>query len=136
MKSLIVTLFCICCFMQVSKLHAQGNNLQFNQALFIAFSEPVSIGLIFSQTIIVPANKVWKIESASLNSGNNINQRINPMVGSLSINDNMIFNDSVIVHMPIWVPSGSYTLKGTYNILSGGTMINGFISGIEYNIVP
>jgi hypothetical protein len=130
------------CLIQVKNSKAQGNNLQFNQAIFLTISGNGSNAT--TQNFTVPNNKVWKIESAAAGYFN-LNGTRYPG-GTLSINDITIYscpilyggtsayvNLSIISNLPIWLPTGSYSM-----ILSSEPTLGakGFISGVEYNLVP
>ena len=107
-------------------IKAQNNNLQFSAALFIGITNTSTAST--SDTILtVPANTVWKIESGSTtSSGNN----------TLELNGSAIHytgNGTPFSDFPIWLPVGTYHLS-LYNGTSG--TCTGFISGIQFNLVP
>lgn len=94
---------------------AQGN-LQFNQVLLLDVSNPAN-------AVIVPAGKVWKIESVALSSNNAYVQLV---IGGTSF---FLANSSVpFEHFPYWVPGG--TSLGLFGSAQGK------LSVIEFNVIP
>jgi len=105
-----------------SGIYAQGNNLQFSQAILVEST---------SQT--VPSGKVWKVVSVQRNTSANYNS-------SITINGTFIYvgggyQDGVTQNQkvsnlgntfPIWLPAGT-TIKA-------GTGVE-FLSVLEFNIV-
>ena len=125
------------CLMQVKLMNAQGNNLQFNQAIYTTI---VGIGGQFTQVpITVPANKIWKIESASCSIDSqqgtqNIYLSLNGVV--ITAYTLSVGQPSYSSCFPIWLPSGSYGINLYNSGGNGGPIAVGFISGVEYNLVP
>jgi hypothetical protein len=112
-------------------IHAQGN-MQFNQVIRIkntgSISLPASINVA---TITVPANKVWKIESASAQLYLNIT-----IDGQLAFYGNANQDAMINPSLPIWLSSGTYQVL-LFGTASAGTIAyTTVISGLEFNIVP
>ena len=104
------------------------NNLQFSKAIFIPLICPAPSGFssCTADTILsVPSNKVWKIESCG-------------GLGKIKLNNAMIFcsyDCSILIQsFPIWLSSGTYMVSS--GALCGGCGFSGFISAIEFNLVP
>lgn len=104
------------------------NNLQFSKAIFIPLICPAPSGFTTCTAdtiLIVPSNKVWKIESCGGQ-------------GKIKLNNAMIFcsyDCSIpIISFPIWLMSGTYMLSSGAGC--GGCGFSGFISAIEFNLVP
>ena len=135
MKKINLTLTLITCLIICNKgLKAQGNNLQFEQAVFNTYSVAGdgnnTIDVLLTQTLIVPANKILRIESAYA-SGSQANGAV---IYALTITlDNVMIGGGVI---SLSLPSGTYTVKITDHPSSSVTQVYGYISGILYNIVP
>lgn len=137
-------------------LSAQGN-LQYNQTKFIKLSAAtVSVGGgafygADSITITVPVGKTLKIESAnvgmlSTGSGSISSFPDRAIYTILSLDNTMIgyaagyggANTEPNILFPVWLPTGNYKLKLNTIVSSvvQNYRINGFISAIEFNIVP
>ena len=132
-------LFIAICFVSL-KLSAQGN-LQFNQVVNPVISGQWTSNETFFGTITVPANKVWKIESASLMYSNNGGpivssahaSGLHARIGFNRIHSNQLeFQSSTF---PIWLSEGTYDC-----VLVAGWSTNYQIhlgvSAIEFNVVP
>lgn len=154
MKNIIfVFAFLYSCF-----LSAQGS-LQYNQTKFIKLSasgvfvggiNPQQFYGVDSLTITVPIGKTLKIESANVGgltsgSGTTITSYPNRATYAiLSLDNTMIAYASYggsytepNLSFPIWLPAGNYKLQLNTAIGSASDLrINGFISAIEFNIVP
>lgn len=151
-------LLLISCLFQFERSMAQGNNLQFNQAIYNTIVGTIT-GFngehLTIQNFTVPPNKVWKIESAAAGFTRDYGSPESGLYsgGTLAINDIVIFSTPFqygpislltlpnLSNLPIWLPSGNYDLILTTweETLSGPgptPQWKGFISGIEYNIVP
>ena len=113
------------------------NNLQFNNAIMgqvTGIPNTVSVG-----TIVVPAGKVWKLESTSLSNISGTYPTISNQGPMTAFIGNMIafssgteFND---LKLPIWLPSGSYSISiNVSNYPQSNHSFN--YSGIEFNLVP
>ena len=110
----IILLILAIAFSSVS--FAQGN-LQFNQVLILdATPAP-------GNAVIVPAGKVWKIESVALSSNNAYFQIKWGGTSYFVLN-----NSSPYANLPFWLPSNeSASLIGSANAK---------VSIIEFNVVP
>ena len=142
MKSIIKFLRVLAITFVCNDTRAQ-NNLQFSKVVYFRFSCPggtgTSAGCSIDSVITIATNKVWKIES--LGTGEDVN------------NNTYIFLDGVMIQntytvtpyhfcspLPIWINSGTHTITFAYSVSScggcGWPPESGFISAIEYNIVP
>jgi len=148
MKKIYIT---ICLFVGLVSFSKAQGNLQFNQVKFIELAginynntPPVYYYKgIDSVTITIPANKVWKIEKAkavgvdSLNGYPDFYGHGQPF---LTLNDVPMYEASsaeVGFGNILWLPAGTYKLRLMARIPSNdGGKFKGFISAIEYNIVP
>lgn len=116
---------------------SQNNNLQFSNAIMGQVTGIPSAGIV--GTIIVPAGKVWKIESRSLSnisgtSPTTINQgSMTAYVGNMIAYSNNY--DATTLALPIWLPSGTYSI--TFNVANYVNANHSFnYSAIEFNAVP
>jgi len=125
-----------------TKVSAQ-KNLEFNRVIFLQLSGSTTIitdnfGQVYDiDTIVVPVNRVLKIESVSacIETGNySANAK-------LTLNNNVISHNfstspdlSVDATFPIWLPVGTYVVK-LYGSSVSGTAARGYISAIEFNII-
>ena len=136
MKKLILT---IVTTITIWGVNAQGNNLQFNQAIFQEFIFTVPSGyderFFNAGTITVPQNKVWKITSSSAYCTDN-NAAEKMFEAGIKINNHILRfeNESHEPH-PIWLNPGNYTIW-LANGASAYPKTIGSISGIEFNLVP
>jgi hypothetical protein len=112
---------------------SQGN-LQFNKVIFknCSFYPPS-----FSDSLIVPANKVWKIESAGLYrpSGGFSDMGKRLTLGALTLDFVEYVSTTMMANLtkssfPIWLPEGKYFIG------AGGLQTSASLSIIEFNIVP
>jgi hypothetical protein len=108
---------------------SQGNNLEFNRVIYetisgVATSNTPSV--INTKNLTVPANKIWKLE----------NTTVNFQLGSVGYYSCYLDGLLLNAYNPIYLPSGSYTLQLVGWVSSGTGNGGGYISGIEYNIVP
>lgn len=121
-----------------SNIYCQGN-LQFNRVINLEYSNGVTIGgsLTIYDTLKVPLNKVWKVESA----GAIRNSLATPSFDyAIYLNNYLLYNPyspnntSLLdpVNYPIWLSSGNYVLKCLY----GSNTPKVSVSIIEFNIVP
>ena len=121
--------------------------LEFNEVRLISLSSPVSAncGFIVSQSITIPADKIWKIESANtyLNFDSSFKglMQLNLPGVSLFANDILLSPHTGVnaqdIHFPIWLPAGTYLFYLIQNQCGnyGTTTINGQVSAIEFNVV-
>ena len=126
-------------------LEAQGD-LQFNQVLNFDLVIPSETGSGIKSSIVpltIPTGKVWKVVSASANTGPNttVNTTINVQ---LRLDEALIYllspasSFSLGNVFPIWLPAGEHSIELLYNwnVNSyGAGDINGKLSVIEFNIV-
>ena len=127
-------------------LEAQGD-LQFNQVLNFDLVIPAESGSGTKSSIVpltIPTGKVWKVVSASANSGpgTTVNSSMNVQ---LRLDEVLIFilpaasSFSLGNVMPIWLPAGEHSIELLYywsssNFAASGD-VNGKLSVIEFNIV-
>ena len=126
-------------------LEAQGD-LQFNQVLNFDLVIPSESSSGIKSSIVpltIPTGKVWKVVSASANSGagTSINTSMN---AQLRLDEVLIFilpaasSFSLGTVMPMWLPAGEHSVELKYSWGSssnGAGDVNGKISVIEFNIV-
>ena len=138
MKKLIFTILTTITILGVN---AQGNNLQFNRALFenynpLLIQDPSSsFGTyykIMNSAVVVPNNKIWKITNVQAEASDNILSTGTGVVyiskSGLNLFNRILQNEERIT----WLPSGSYDLKVTS---TGYPNISVLITGLEFNIV-
>jgi len=131
MKKLILTILTTITILGVN---AQGNNLQFNRALYenyVANGVNVNVPEVLNSSFTVPANKVWKITSANA-QGDSYGAVF--YISKSGLNSFNRSND-----FPIWLPEGIYDMKVSSSATSSGNTLDDIyivISGIEFNIVP
>ncbi len=138
MKKINLTLTLLTCLIIFNKgLKAQGHNLEFEQAVFNTYNA-VGDGnstsdVILTQTLIVPANKILKIESVSC-FGFGANGGIAAYASAFLTINGAIPGGSATL------PAGTYTIKiidsATNPSLPATASVVGYISGVLYNIVP
>ena len=115
-KFLLFTFLILFVFISV---RAQGN-LEFNQVLNYEFT---SAGSSFT----VPAGKVWKLENVMITSTNNYACLV--YNGNTYIMRQHNTSSSAWDNFPFWIGSNkTFTL--------GGGCASGFISIIEFNVIP
>ena len=139
MKILIFSLF----LLPFSFLFSQGN-LQFNQVLTYSLSGTTSstAGIYTIQTInvTVPANKVWKIESANCRASYSTVLQSNANIAYITLNNAFIVSNStsyVMSSFPIWLNEGNHVIQLVVQV--GTSVIGnayGLVTGIEFNIIP
>lgn len=125
---------------------AQGN-LQFNSVKWYPLTVTQS-GVTYAESITnitVPANKVWKIESAACNVHFSTNNYSSITAGGRIMVDNRVVFEAYTTggsmwtsqtFLPIWLPAGNYTISIKSSTNSGSNTYNGYLSAIEFNIVP
>ncbi len=133
-------LFCGIIFLKTESAFAQ--NLQFNQAIFNTYgpgnADANAATPLFTGTLVVGQDQVLKITSGACSS---INAIVSagapgiPFMGTLSIND-FHYQLTALNQMELWLPTGTYTVKGYENSNVSGGAFKGMISGILYDIVP
>ncbi|MDC6470759.1 hypothetical protein PQZ52_02180 [Flavobacteriales bacterium] len=136
MKKLILTILTT---ITIWGVNAQGNNLQFNQAIFQEFIFTVPQGyserFFNAGTITVPQNKVWKITSSSAYC-TDINPNDQMYQAGIKINNHLLrFEERSHEPHPIWLNPGNYTIWLANGVTAYQKTI-GSISGIEFNLVP
>lgn len=114
-------------FISVAQVRAQGN-LQFSQVLMLTSNASVDNSLG-----IVPAGKIWKIESFGGGTTGDVSIRFNGANGGMFNNNyggssGMYYNSC---HLPIWLPAGTQLGFGGSN---GSSLF--WFSIIEFNVVP
>lgn len=116
------------------------SNLVFNAPVFIELNVTGTSASNpnVSQTVTIPAGKIWKIESASASYRFGTSPNIaNGASGSILINDKTIYyytGAGVVSQTPIWLPAGTYTFTLVGGSGSTGNQNYGFVSGIEFNL--
>jgi hypothetical protein len=130
----------------IFKIHSfcQGN-LQFNRVINYSFPTTNATGTppTCGGTIIIPENKVWKIESSGIKSeGGNSQWALyidNYALFSWQVNfGSNTTNQYWQSPYPIWLPSGNFAWKATFfsNNFSSFSFPGASMSVIEYNIIP
>ena len=137
MKKLIFTILTTITILGVN---AQGNNLQFNRALYeTVTTTQINLRSYYniSNAFTIPAGKVWKItyvtSSDAINSSSTA-QRINNLYVSKSGQEEYGEVFLSANNPPLWLPEGTYDLN--FNCNSSNKDYNLIFSGIEFNIVP
>ena len=132
------TLLFLLTIFTISAVTAQGNNLQFNRALFddlgslfhtVSGSSPDNYTISFT----IPTGKVWKITKFSaLQSFENANK----------IRIEKASSSSAAILAPIssgdpfiWLPSGTYNVTISQSYGTSNWSTNVMVTGIEFNIV-
>ena len=146
---LLIIFFCgITIFAQDTPGNLQFNrviNLEYIKVLEGSSSSAGNNGDNLLETLTVPANKVWKIVSASMTLGDRVREN-NPLYNSSSNSVNLFIGGTKIMHnhvhntdfeqirLPIWISSGTRNL----NAYMTGTDNDPWwfsISIIEFNII-
>jgi hypothetical protein len=142
MKKTIFYLFLLGCAIFKPNKNIFGQNLQFNQAVFNTYGPGNADGNqstpMFTGSLVVGANQVLKITSVNCSSINAIlGGSTSPQLtlGILGIND-FHYMLSTSNQMEVWLPTGSYTIKGFELANASSGVFKGMISGILYDIVP
>jgi hypothetical protein len=141
MKNIKLSLLFFCGFIISKSQNTFAQNLQFNQAVFNTYGPGNADGNaatpMFTGTLVVGANQILKITGVRCTSINTvIGGSTIPNYGSLSINDHLLYGYNV--NDELWLPSGSYVIKGLeYNPTNQTNgAYRGLITGILYDIVP
>jgi hypothetical protein len=143
MKKLILVAFT---FLSFFVGNAQGN-LQFNAVKYFPMTVTQVGSAVYTesaQTITVPVGKVWKIESCGANFYNaTTNGSVISTYAKIILDNKVLFETYsgsgsafIPAMLPLWLPSGTYTLALRSNYLVNGTLFYGFASAIEFNVVP
>ncbi len=140
MKNTIITLSFILGFWQDGI--SQGN-LQFNRVINLKYTRDTLIsGVGLIDTLKVPANKVWKIESAGLDKKGNLgfndqlllDNFILDVYENVSSTANGSFNSKS--NFPIWLSTGTYILYDNRRSTNPKSFFGTSISIIEFNLIP
>ena len=143
-----------------SSLFAQGN-LQFNQVISQNLTGTLpntgtSAPEYTFQTLVitVPVGKVWKIESSSCHTVSGSSGNETKLAGTSSVDNIVLFLDHDVLsyaynntaslslvsstNLPLWLPSGSYSLKliGKCQTQYVSYSAYGSLHAIEFNIIP
>jgi hypothetical protein len=116
---------------------SQNNNLQFSNAIMGQITGIPINGI--AGTIVVPAGKIWKIESRSLsNISGTYPTTINQGSMTVYIGNFLAYSnnyDAQTLALPIWMPAGTYSI--TFNVANYNDQNHSFnYSVIEFNAVP
>jgi hypothetical protein len=121
-------------------IYSQGFNLVFNQPILREISGTLlpgysSLQLVTRTTFTVPASKVWKIETGGTTTSHGVSGL---PTSNLMIDSNVVYygsgaTDYAYNYFPMWLQAGTYNFS---LICTGVGLSNGFISGVEYNLVP
>ena len=110
---------------------AQGNNLQFNSAVHYTYTWAgdgnSTSNLLYTTTLVVPANKVLKIESCGITG---LNATGGYVGGSVILIENVVHSGGRDL------PAGTYSVKISDTGVPTATVHYAYITGILYNIVP
>jgi hypothetical protein len=156
MKKIVV----IALFFLATTSFAQGN-LQFNQVINQNLTGTLpntgtSAPEYTFQTLVitVPVGKVWKIESSSCHTVSGSSGNETKLAGTSSIDNIVLFLDHDVLsyayntnaslslvsstNLPLWLPSGSYSLKliGKCQTQYVSYSAYGSLHAIEFNIIP
>lgn len=125
-------------------LFAQGS-LQFNQVIHLEIETIIPNGANpndypIDTNIVIPANKVWKIESIA--AGEEVVGFPKPRVLSgaplVFLNKSLLYGNTSAAKLPFWLPAGTHNF---YFFWGGSnpnvdTRCNWRLSIIEFNIIP
>ena len=136
MKKLILVAIC---FVSI-QLSAQGN-LQFNQILNLTYTNNFSSSYTKATvgSVIVPAGKVWKIESTSAyrNATTYFDPNVNFLslfFGTFCVRSELGGNYGISTSYPIWLSEGTYNVVMNITGNSGNMICS--VSIIEFNVIP
>ena len=132
MKKTLLFLFTIFTF---SAATAQGNNLQFNRALYENYSvntNSYNQYHLTSNAFTVPVGKVWKVTFLS-GSMSQTSPVVSHDVGISKSGVNAFSSNLSDSQNILWLPAGSYDIR----VRSGSNygFYNFVLSGIEFNLV-
>jgi|694.fasta_scaffold74672_2 hypothetical protein len=121
MKILLSVFFAV---LTCNLLQAQGS-LQFNEVKLLTATSN-------NTTFTVPANKVWKVETAGVSSNSSayLSISINGSSYWLTPNWNNVDQGRYQLRLPLWLPAG------TAVSLPFSTSDTRMISVLEFNIIP
>tara|TARA_B110000483_G_scaffold200622_1_gene241090 strand:- start:898 stop:1296 length:399 start_codon:yes stop_codon:yes gene_type:complete len=131
MKKLLFILFT---FLMAHCIYSQGNNLQYNSVL-VVFLEASGSNSSQVQQVVVPSNQILKITSlrANLEGAQTYAVYCNlDLKEASAANYSNIANGSTQANTPIWLPTGTYSLRLKMNTSGNGTAM---ASGVYFNIV-
>lgn len=129
-------------------IYSKSQNLQFSKVIYLTLQgtppNNSSKNLIDTITLVVPANKVVKLESVSANALNGFIPDDN-YVACISLNGIALtdyYNYSTSSYnegtrrelFPIWLPEGQYKFALVATSSTSTRLFKGYISGIEYTI--
>jgi hypothetical protein len=141
MRNLQFTFFLFCGIIFLKTESAFGQNLQFNQAIFNTYGPGNADGNaatpMFTGILVVGANQILKVTGVSCTSVNSTSSGITiPQTGYMTINNHNIV--SLALNLELWLPSGSYVIKGLESVPTNQTSgtYQGLITGILYDVVP
>ncbi len=153
-------------FLFISKVSLSQTNLQFSKVVYFKTSGNYqgnpNLSNVINQlnykdtSISVPVGKVWKIESANVTShGGSSGFELAPVNSGYSYGGNFLLLDNLLIasqtsanyteskidkysNFPIWLPSGSYSLKliGQSVAASVSYTVYASISALEFTLVP
>ena len=133
-------------FFTTINIYSKAQNLQFSKVIYLtlqgtpATNHSYNPNIIDTITLVVPANKVVKLESVSANA---LNGFIPDDYYSACITLNGIAITSYIGGsnsnitrglFPIWLPEGQYKFTLVATLSTNTKLFKGYISGIEYTI--
>lgn len=139
MKKLILTILTT---ITILGANAQGNNLQFNRALFETICTTTAYLTDYhniTNAFTIPVGKVWKINNLEGSDFKNLSgspenaNDIAKVYLSRAGQDNYMEIILGSFNSPLWLPEGSYDISLVCN--SSNKDYNLIFSGIEFNIV-
>ena len=113
-------------------IYSKAQNLQFSKVIYLTLQGTPpnnnNKNLIDTITLVVPANKVVKLESVSANA---LNGFIPDADYAACISLNGI---ALTGYYNIWLPEGQYKFALVATVSTINRLFKGYISGIEYTI--
>ena len=115
-------------------IYSKAQNLQFSKVIYLtlqgtpATNHSYNPNIIDTITLVVPANKVVKLESVSANA---LNGFIPDADYAACISLNGI---ALTGYYNIWLPEGQYKFALVATVSTINRLFKGYISGIEYTI--
>jgi hypothetical protein len=125
-----------------SSIFSQGN-LQFNRVINLTYNNAtLKSGVYIYDTLKVPTNKVWKLESAGIKGTNTDGSSL--LIDNFTVFSEVdyqtssgVFPTPTVSSFPIWFSSGSYKLTLYCGYMSTcNNNIPASLSIIEFNVVP